>query len=576
MEVRLSSGERGYFKGNVEGASAGDRYFYTLDREEYYPDPASRFQPEGVHGPSLIVDPAQFPWSDREWRGIDLGGFIIYELHTGVFTKEGTFDAVITRLDYLADLGITAIELMPIAQFPGMRDWGYDGTYPFAPQNTYGGPDGLKKLINSAHAKGLSVILDAVYNHLGPEGNYLHKFGPYFTAECRTPWGDAVNFGGPHSDEVRNYFICNALYWIHEYHIDALRIDAVHGIFDFSARHFLEELQEAVRLNSRDLNRNVFLIAESDLNDVRIIRPVEAGGYGIDAQWNDDFHHSLHTLLTGENSGYYEDFGSIGDLAKALREGFVYSGRYSEFRKRRHGNSSIGRPAVQFVVYSQSHDHVGNRAAGDRLSTTLPFEKLKLAAGVVLLSPYIPLLFMGEEYGETAPFQYFTNYGDDSVAAAVRKGRKEAFSSFGWRSDIPDPQNEETFLNSKLTEGLCEHGRHKVLFEFYRILIRMRKEIPALAIHDKESMEIKCSDEGKTLSVRRWAGADEVFIFYNFGNKAVVLKSLPFEGHWDKLLESSSERWREDGGPTETRMEERDPDFAATLRPYSFVVYRRI
>ena len=316
---------------------------------------------------------------------------MLYELHVGTFTAQGTFDAIVPHLDELKDLGITSIELMPVAQFPGDRNWGYDGVYPFAVQNSYGGPEGLKRLVNACHQRGLAVTLDLVYNHLGPEGNYLQDFGPYFTDRYRTPWGSAINFDGPESDEVRRFFIENALYWVTEFRVDALRLDAVHGIFDFSALHFLQELAAAVHEQAEQLNRRIYVIAESDLNDVRIVRSPELGGYGLDAQWNDDFHHALHTLLTGERTGYYEDFGRIQDLAKAFAEGFVYSGAYSPARRRRHGNSSKDLAAPRFVVFAQNHDQVGNR---HRLSALVSFEWLKLAAAVVLLSPFIPLLFI--------------------------------------------------------------------------------------------------------------------------------------------------------------------------------------
>ena len=345
-----------------------------------------------------------------------------------------------------------------------------------------------------------------------PEGNYLSNFGPYFTDRYKTPWGDAINFDGQYSDEVRRFFILNSLYWITEYHIDALRIDAIHGIFDFSAKYFLCELGEIVHENAKAMNRHIYVIPESDLNDVRTINPIEMGGYGIDAQWNDDFHHSLHTLITGENNGYYEDFGKIEHLEKAFREGFVYSGEYSAFRKRRHGSSTKDRPVHQFIVFSQNHDQVGNRATGDRLSQTQSFEKLKLAAGVVILSPCIPLLFMGEEYGEKAPFQYFISHSDDALIEAVRKGRKEEFSSFQWEKEIPDPQAESTFLNSKINIELHTHGKHNMLYRFYKELIRLRKVTPSLSNLSKENMEVKGFEEEKALFVRRWVKGDEIFV----------------------------------------------------------------
>lgn len=573
-ESGLEKNGRGYFVGHIAGVSAGDRYVYVIDHKDQYPDPASRFQPDGVHGPSQVIDPADFRWNDDGWRGRALEDLIIYELHTGTFTAQGTFEAIISRLEYLVDLGITAIELMPIAQFPGSRNWGYDGVYPFAPQNTYGGPQGLRKVINAAHGKGLAVILDVVYNHLGPEGNYLSRYGPYFTDRYRTPWGDAVNFDGPFSDEVRRFFICNALYWTKEFHIDALRLDAVHGIFDFSARHVLTELREAVQAQAAGMNRHIHIIAESDLNDVRIITPPDHGGYGLDAQWNDDFHHALHAVITGEHLGYYEDFGSIEHLGTAFREGFVYSGQYSSFRKRRHGISSKDTPARQFIVFSQSHDQVGNRMLGDRLSLTQPLEKLKLAAGIVLFSPYVPLLFMGEEYGEVAPFQYFVSHSADALAQAVRKGRTEEFASFGWKGDLPDPQAESTFLDSRLTIGLHQEGKHRVLFRFYQELLRLRKELPALHHLDKKTMEVTCRKDKKALYVRRWFAGDEIFCLYNFGEYFSDRECVLPRGAWIKLLESSSEEWEGPGGRAASEIESHGTGTEIGLHPDSFVLYR--
>lgn len=575
--IPMEMDNKGYWKATADDISPGILYLYRLDNKLEMPDPASRFQPEGVHGPSQVIDQNEFQWDDDGWKGIDLKDFIIYELHAGTFTNEGTFEAVIPYLDYLKDLGITAIELMPVAQFPGSRNWGYDGAYPFAVQNSYGGPNGLKVLVNACHKKGLAVILDVVYNHFGPEGNYLSNFGPYFTGMYKTPWGDAINFDGPYSDEVRRFFISNALYWITECHIDALRVDAIHGIYDFSARHFLQELGEMiVHKNADALGRKIYVIAESDLNDVRVINPVEIGGYGLDAQWNDDFHHSLHTLLTGESKGYYEDFGKISHMEKAFREGFVYSGQYSAYRKRKHGNSSKDRPAHQFVVCSQNHDQVGNRAAGDRLSQTLSFEKLKLAAGVVIFSPYIPLLFMGEEYGETVPFQYFVSHSDKWLIEVVRKGRKEEFSSFEWRGDIPDPVAESTFLNSKINVSLHREGRHNILFRFYKELIRLRKEVPALSNLSKENMEVKGFEEERVLYVRRWFEDDGVFCLYNFDERHAKIKLTLPEGIWEKILESSSKEWEGDGSLPEEKMESNSSEVVMGINPHSFVLYRKI
>ena len=421
--IQLKPCEHGYFESTVCGIELGARYRYVLDEQKSRPDPVSRFQPEGVHGPSAVIDPHTFQWSDDRWSGTPIERFIIYELHVGTFTREGTFQAIIPLLEYLQnDVGVTAIELMPVAQFPGARNWGYDGASPFAVQSSYGGPEGLQALVNACHERGIAVILDVVYNHLGPEGNYLGDFGPYFTDRYRTPWGCAINYDGPDSDEVRSYVINNALYWVTEFHLDALRIDAIHSIFDYSTRHILQELTDAVHAQAERLGRLIHVIAESDLNDVRIITPIAEGGFGLDGQWNDDFHHALHTVLTGERRGYYEDFGRLDQLATALKEGFVYSGQRSTFRRRRHGSSSISRPLSQFIVYSQNHDQVGNRAEGGRLSTLVPRDALKVAAAACLLAPNIPLLFMGEEYGETAPFLYFIEHGDPTLVDAVRKG----------------------------------------------------------------------------------------------------------------------------------------------------------
>jgi len=573
-DIPLKRDERGYFSGTANDTYPGDLYSYVLENNIERPDHASRFQPHGVHGPSQVIDPAEFQWKDNHWNGISLKDYVIYELHVGTFTVDGTFESVIPHLDYLKDLGITAIELMPVAQFPGKRNWGYDGVYPFAPQNSYGGTGGLKRLVNECHKKGMAVILDVVYNHLGPEGNYLHDFGYYFTDKYRTHWGEAINFDGPYSDEVRKFFIDNALYWITEYHFDALRIDAIHGIFDFSAIHFLEDLGEAVHRQAEIMGRRIYVIPESDLNDVRVINPRKIGGYGLDAQWNDDFHHALHTLITGESKGYYMDFGKISHLEKAIREGFVYSGEYSEFRKRRHGSSSMERPAHQLVVFSQNHDQVGNRMTGDRLSQIQPLEKLKLAAGVVILSPCIPLLFMGEEYGETAPFQYFVSHSDQALIEAVRRGRKEEFASFEWKGGVPDPQAEATFLNSKINLGLHQHGRYNILFKFYKELIRLRKEMPPLSNLIREDMDIKSFEEERVIFVRRWFERDHVFCLYNFNDKEVKIRLTLPHGVWEKIIDSSADVWGGQDRTSENKMESFSTETFVSLGPYSFALYR--
>jgi maltooligosyltrehalose trehalohydrolase len=538
----LEASGRGYHSTVIHNAGPGTRYYFRLDGERDRPDPASRFQPEGVHGPSEVIEES-FPWKDLCWCGIPLSDLIIYELHVGAFTQAGTFESVIPCLDELKGLGVTAVELMPVAQFPGDRNWGYDGTYPFAVQNSYGGPVGLKRLVNACHEKGLAVLLDVVYNHLGPEGNYLWDYGPYFTDRYRTPWGDAVNFDGPGSDEVRRFFIENALDWITQFHVDGLRLDAVHAIMDFSARPFLEELTDAVRVQADRINRRVHLIAESALNDIRVLRSKDLGGFGFHAQWNDDFHHALHALLTGERFGYYEDFGRFSHLVNAYRDGFVYAGQYSAYRKRRHGNSSRHIPARRFVVFSQNHDQIGNRMKGERLASLVGFEELKLAAGLVLLSPYIPLLFMGEEHGETTPFQYFVSHMDRDLVEAVRQGRREEFASFKWQGEPPDPQRLETFMLAKINRGPGQEPRHQSIFDLYRWLIHFRKGSQALSRLSKENMEVQGCELDQTLFVRRWNGQSEVVLVYHFSRESARL-SIPLpEGKWTRMFDSSEDRW---------------------------------
>ena len=488
--------------------------------------------------------------------------------------EKGTFEGIVPLLGYLKnDLGVTAIELMPVAQFPGNRNWGYDGTYLFAPQNSYGGPNGLKSLVKACHRTGLAVILDVVYNHLGPEGNYLGEYGPYFTDRYKTPWGPGLDFDGPGSDEVRQLIINNALYWVTEYHIDGLRIDAVHGIFDFSARHILDEIRESVHQQAKRMGRHMVVIAESDLNDVRVIDPPSKGGYGLDAQWNDDFHHCLHTILTGERNGYYQDFGDVNQFAKALREGFVYDGQYSPYRRRRHGSSSKHLPSSKFVVFSQNHDQVGNRLKGDRLSTLVSLEALQLAAGSVLLSPNIPLLFMGEEYGEEAPFLYFVSHSDEGTIDAVRRGRREEFDAFGWGMEIPDPQDETTFLGSKIDLGLRHNGRHRILFEFYKTLIWLRKEIPSLSVHDKKRIDIKTFEKEKVILIEREGGEDRTLCVFNFSDKPARVETAVEKGTWQRAVASAPGGRSAMDPPVPESIHSNGSEVVFVLDAYAFVVY---
>ncbi len=570
--VPLSRDGRGYHGGVAEDAPPGSLYFYVLDGEKQRPDPASRFQPRGVHGPSQVTDLALYPRDCPGWNGLPLEEYLLYEIHVGTFTPEGTFDAAALRLPELAELGITAVEIMPVAQFPGRRNWGYDGVYPFAVQESYGGPAGLARLVDACHRHGMAVVLDVVYNHLGPEGNYLGEFGPYFTDRYRTPWGQAINFDGPHSDEVRRYFLENALHWLEGFRVDALRLDAIHGITDLSAYEFLAELADAVGALRARTGRKAWLIPESDRNDARVVLPRERGGYGHDAQWNDDFHHVLRVLLTGERTGYYEDFGTVEQMGKAFSEGFVYSGQYSPYRKRRHGNSSREIPVDRLVVFSQNHDQVGNRLRGDRLGATVPFEGVKLAAAVVLLSPGIPLLFMGEEYGETAPFLYFVEHSDPELIDAVRRGRREEFAAFRWEGEIPDPQAEETFLRSKLTPALRHGGNHRILREFYRELIRLRKTHPALSRRERGSLEVRAMEADRTLLVRRWDGGQEAVALFHFGSEPRPVRlSLP-GGSWRTALDSSDPRWGGGGSAVPDPLPG-DGEIGIVLPPYSAALY---
>ena len=481
QQTPLAEAGGGWWQAEVESAGPGTDYAFVVDGQEpAVPDPRSAWQPHGIHGPSRLVDHAAFEWHDPQWQAPPLSSAIIYELHIGTFTPQGTFDSAIARLNYLKDLGVTHIELLPVADFPGVRGWGYDGVDLFAPHQAYGGPDGLKRLIDAAHAKGLAVLLDVVYNHFGPDGNYLAKFGPYLTHTHSTPWGDAVNFEMEGSHEVRRFFIDNALMWLRDYHFDGLRLDAVHAYIDRSAIHFMEQLATEVRELEAQAGRSFVLIAESDLNDPRLVTAREAGGYGLDAAWSDDFHHALVTVLTGDRSGYYADFGELSDLAKALESVFVYDGGFSAFRERDHGRPVEGLPGWRFLGYSQNHDQVGNRAKGERLSHLVSDGRARIAAALVLTSPFVPMLFQGEEFAASAPFQYFTDH-DENLGNLVSEGRKREFIAFGWKADeIPDPQDKQTFRNSRLDWSETTKDQHVAMLDWYKHLIQLRRSTPEL------------------------------------------------------------------------------------------------
>ncbi|HVL90891.1 MAG TPA: malto-oligosyltrehalose trehalohydrolase [Actinomycetota bacterium] len=532
-----------YFEALAADARPGTRYRYSLDDGEPRPDPASRSQPDGVHGDSEVVDPSAFAWTDDGWRGLPLKDYVISETHIGTFTPEGTFRAAADRLKELTDLGVTAIEIMPVSQFPGERNWGYDGVFSFAPQNTYGGPEGLRALVDACHAAGIAVIMDVVYNHFGPEGAHWREFGPYHTDEYHGPWGDAINVDGSGSDEVRAFFIASARMWFFEYHMDALRLDAVHAIKDFSAGPFLRELAMHKREWEAELGRPLQLIAETDQNDPKMVHALELGGLGMDAQWSDDFHHAVHALLTGERDGYYADFGSPQDLAKAYTDVFVYDGRRSVFRGRRHGAPASELPRERFVVCIQNHDQTGNRMLGDRLAALVDFEALKLAAGALLYSPFVPMLFMGEEYGETNPFLYFTSHGETKLIKAVRDGRKREFASFGWQGEPPDPQSAETFERSKLNRSLADEPRGRALRDWYRDLIALRRRMPAMAT----GVPAAATARGPLVSVLRRAHGNEVLAVLNTSPEQA---SERLAGEWTVELDSADARWAGPGSPT--------------------------
>jgi maltooligosyltrehalose trehalohydrolase len=469
--------ELGWYAGHAD-AAPGDDYAYSLDGGAPRPDPRSPWQPDGVHGPSRLVDHDAFAWTDGDWAGgVPLAEAVVYELHVDTFSAEESYGGVIPHLDHLVALGVTHVELLPVVEYPGRWGWGYDGVDLYAPNAGDGGPEGLKRLVDACHAKGLAVIFDVVYNHLGPSGNYLGEYGPYFTDRYGTPWGEAVNLDGPDSDPVREFVLDNALMWLRDYHADGLRLDAVHAIVDTSATHILEELAGRV---DDECGEGKFLIAESDLNDPRIVADRSVGGYGMDAQWSDDFHHALHAVLTGERAGYYADFGSVEQLAKSLRQAFVYDGTYSPHRRRRHGRTPAGIPLTRFLGYLQNHDQVGNRAQGERSSMLLSDGLLRVAAAIVLLGPSVPMLFQGEEWGASTPFLYFTDHDDPELGKAVTEGRRREFASFGWDpEDVPDPQDPETFQRSKLRWDELTEPRHAGLLDWHRRLIALRRSTPA-------------------------------------------------------------------------------------------------
>lgn len=534
QSIAMQRGERGWWQVDAPFIEHGVDYSVYVDAQGPLPDPRSPWQPQGVHGPSRWVDHSRFEWTDPRWQAPPLSSALVYELHIGTFTPLGTFDSAVEKLDYLVDLGITHIELMPVAEFPGVRGWGYDGVDLFAPHHAYGGPEGLKRLVDACHGRGLAVILDVVYNHLGPAGNYLSRFGPYFTDRYSTPWGDAVNVDGKGSDEVRRFFIDNALMWLRDYHMDGLRLDAIHAISDRSAVHFFEQMAAEVQQLQAQSGRHFVLIAESDLNDPRVIRSRDAGGYGLDAQWNDDFHHALHSTLTGEGGGYYQDFGELADIANTLKNGFAYDGCYSTYRGRVHGRPAADVSGACFVTYLQNHDQVGNRAIGDRTSHLLTVGQLKVGAALLMTSPFVPMLFQGEEWGASTPFVYFTDHQEPELAEAIKNGRRSEFAAFGWDPDqIPDPQTEQTFESSKLNWNEQREGHHRQLFQWHQSLAKLRSQLPELrdgamaqvSVQFDQARQWLCLQRGRVVVVCNLAEYRQMVPYSGAAHGAILLAS---------------------------------------------------
>lgn len=548
LKLPLTQDEYGHWTIETNQLREGDRYQIVLDKQTHRPDPASLSQPEGVHGVSEAIDLGNFRWTDQEWQNPAMDHYIIYELHTGTFSPEGTFSGIEKKLDHLIDLGVNAIEIMPVAQFPGSRNWGYDGVGPYAVQNSYGGAHALQQLVDSCHKRGIAVILDVVYNHIGPEGNYLNDFGHYFTSKYSTPWGDALNFDDAHCDAVRTYFIQNALMWFKDFHIDALRLDAVHAIKDLSPVHLLRQIKMETDRLSQQTGRKHHLIAEVDLNDPKFINPLAKQGYGMDAQWIDEFHHALRTTAGEPATGYYSDFNGIAHLAKSYQDAYVYDGQYSPHRKKFFGLKAEENPGSQFIVFSQNHDQTGNRMLGERTSQIHSPEMQKLLAGAVITAPFVPMLFMGEEWSETNPFLYFVSHTDSDLAEAVRKGRKAEFADFHAEGEAPDPMSQETFESSALQWSLLESAMHQNMFRYYKALIALRKQHPVLKKLDRKNLEATFHEEQNTLLLHRWQDDKHLVCILNFSDSTRQITLPDMEKTWKTLLFSGDKQW---GGQAE-------------------------
>ncbi len=567
----LNRGELGYWHATTSQIKPNDSYQFAIDKKQPLPDPASLSQPEGVHGPSRAYNLNAFTWNDQAWNNIPQEDYIIYELHAGTFSASGDFGGIIPKLDHLIQLGVTAIEIMPVAQFPGSRNWGYDGVFPFAVQNSYGGPEKLQELVQACHDKGLAVILDVVYNHVGPEGNYFGQFGPYFTDKYHTPWGQAVNFDDEHCDGVRDYFIENVLMWFRDFHIDALRMDAVHAIKDLSATHILKEIKEHVSRYVESSGKNHYLIIECDLNDPRFLDDTNKNGFGMDAQWIDEFHHALRVTAGQSPTGYYEDFKGIKDLEKSYKDAYVYDGQYSPHRKKLFGRNAEEHTGAEFIVFSQNHDQVGNRMLGERSSTLYSYEMQKLLAAAVLCSPFLPMLFMGEEWGETNPFLYFVSHTDQELNLAVRKGRKAEFAAFHNEGEAPDPDKEETFLESKIQWNLLEEQPHATLLAYYRELIALRKSHPALHNGSRKNLEVAALEDQNCLVLKRWEGEETVICVMNFSQSPQTVPLEQETGTLRQLINSADDRWNGPGAITNAEVSTNE----VSLQPESIAIYSR-
>jgi maltooligosyltrehalose trehalohydrolase len=561
----------GYWTHTLDGIEANTTYLYQLDGKEAKPDPASNYQPDGVFGPSAVIDHDAFHWKDTAWHGLDISDLVFYEVHVGAFTAEGTFKAILPRIRELKVLGINALELMPVTQFSGSRNWGYDGVFPFSVQNTYGTPDDLKALVNECHLQEMALFIDFVYNHLGPEGNCLNEYGPYFPISRLGRWGPTVNLDGPQNEGVRNYFLENTLHWFSHYHIDGIRLDAVLAMVDSTPKPFLSELTSAISSFTENTDKKAHLIAESGYNQPHVLAPPREGGFGFDAQWLDDFQHALFALLTAEKEGYYKDYGTLQDLIGTLAEGFVYVGGEFDYKRRTPDQLYPWVTADKLIVFNQNHDQIGNRLLGDRLLSIAGFEAAKLAAGMVLLSPYMPLLFMGEEYGETTPFLFFTDYQSKQLAEAIGDGRRKEFAHFHWQGQMADPQNVETFEKSKLNWQSRASTKGQKMVAYYRTLLQLRQELPLFHVKADRQIKRLWSPKAKVLFIQKQNADLEALVVANFsGRQSSYI--FPNDGTYTKILDSADLAY---GGPGATLPLTTKKDDKHRILAFNLAVYQK-